>query len=214
MPLSLSSIAIEEKNKLATDSSFLLCLKITIPGVAIPVRVVRNNADLTPWLGETWTAFPFDIDEISEVRGEVPQVNVRVSNLSRAMEKYIQDYDIYCKNNGYKPIEVSIYVVNTKQVAANPTCDPEVEHVFELKQPRTDSRWATFVLGVANPFRRRYPQERILKNFCRFRFKSARCGYAGTAAACNKTLAQCRLLENSKRFGGFPGAGIGGLVVA
>ncbi len=58
MPLSLSSIAIEEKNKLATDSVFLICLEITIPGVAEPVRVVRNNEDLT-WQGETWVAFPF-----------------------------------------------------------------------------------------------------------------------------------------------------------
>lgn len=215
MPLTLSSIAIEEKNKLATDSVFLICLKVTIPGVTDPQHMVRDNKDLD-WQGITWTAFPFELDEISEVKGEVPQVNIRICNIMRAMEGFIQDYDTYCKVNGYSPMEVVIYVVNTKQIAAHPMCDPEVSHEFILKQPKTDSKWATFVLGASNPFRRRFPQGRILKNFCRFRFKGddKRCGYTGTAAECNKTLARCRVLENSERFGGFPGAGKGGLVIA
>jgi lambda family phage minor tail protein L len=215
MPLSLSSIAIEEKNKLATDSVLLIALKVTIPGVDDPVYMVRNNEDLT-WQGQTWVAFPFDLDEISEVRGEVPQINVRICNITRALESFIQDYDAYCKNNGYSPMVVEIFVVNTKAVAANPDCDPEVSHIFELKQPKTNSKWATFVLGAANPFKRRFPQERILKNFCRYKFKGVdgRCGYAGTETECNKTLARCRALANSVRFGGFPGSGKGSVVVA
>ena len=130
------------------------------------------------------------------------------------MEQYIHDYDVYCKNNGYSPIDVSIFVVNTKAVAANVNCPPETELVFELKQPKSDARWATFVLGVSNPFKRRFPQERVLKNFCRYRFKDTRCAYTGTEPSCNKTLTKCRELENSIRFGGFPGVGRGGVVVA
>ena len=168
MPLALSATAIEEKNKLATDGVWLVALKITIPGVSTPIRVVKNNEDIT-WQGETWTAFPFEIDEISETsKGEVPQVNVRVSNVSRAMEAYIHDYDAYCKTNGLQSITVNIYVVNSKNLGSS---TPEVEHVFELKRPKTDSKWATFTLGASNPFKRRFPLNRLMKNYCRYRFK-------------------------------------------
>jgi phage-related protein len=212
--VSLSSLAIEEKNKLATDSVFLVALKITIPGEAEPIRVVRNNEDLT-WQAETWTAFPFELDEIGdEAKGEVPQVIIRVANVSRVMETYLQAYDLYCKNSGWSPIEVSIYVVNTAQVAADPDSAPEVEHIFELKQPKTDSRWATFVLGASNPFNNRFPRNRIRKNQCQFRpLGGTRCAYPGEESECNRTLSRCRDLDNSERFGGFPGVGHGGVIV-
>ncbi len=215
MPLSLSTIAIEEKNKLARDSQFVICLLITIPGLEDPLRIVRDNQNLT-WLGETWTAFRFDIDEIGDTdKGEVPQVNIRVSNASRAMEHYIQDYDAWVKNNGFTPITVNIYVVNTKAVTNNGSCDPEVEHIFELTKPSSGPQWVTFALGASNPFNRRFPLPRMFRNLCRYRqFKSARCGYAGAQTTCDRTLTRCRELNNSPRFGGFPGMGVGGLNVA
>lgn len=192
-PLSLSSVGIEEKNKLATNSVWLLALEITVPGLTDPLRIVRNNENVT-WRGETWSAFPFEIDEIGEEsKGEVPQVEVRVSNVSRAMEAYIQAYDLYTKVNGFTPITVSIFVLNSKNLASS---DPEVEHLFELKQPKTNAQWATFVLGASNPFNQRYPQARILRNHCRFIFKGALCAYAGAEATCDKTLVRCREIFN------------------
>lgn len=207
MSLSLSAIATTEKNKLGTDSVWLIALKIDIPGLVSPIRVVRNNEDIT-WDGKTWTAFPFEIDEISDQKGEVPRVNIRVSNISRAMEAYLQDYDTYTKNNGFSPIEVTIYVLNSDNLASS---TPEVEHVFELIQPKSNSKWVTFTLGASNPFNRRFPQARILKNHCRYIFKDSRCGYTGAATSCDKTLSRCRALSNSTRFGAFPGCGQAGL---
>lgn len=217
--LSLSSIAIEEKNKLATDSVWLVCLKIVIPDME-PIYVVRNNADIiwnyasnpNPY---TWQAFPFELDEVGDTsKGEVPQVNLKISNISRTIEFYIQQYDTYCKINGYSPINVYIYVVNTKVIADNITADPEVEHQFELIQPTMDSKWATFTLGASNPFNRRFPQGRLLKNFCRWKvFKGTRCGYIGAETTCDRTLTQCRSYGNSERFGGFPGVGREGISV-
>ena len=200
MPLPLSSIAIEEKNKLAnSDSVFLLALKITIPGVATPVRVVANTEDIT-WEGETWQAFPFEVNEITETEsGEVPRIDVKVSNVSREMELYIHAYDLYCKTNGFYAIECVLYVLNTLDLA-NP--DPVTWHVFELIQPKTDAMWVTFTLGAANPFNRRYPQRRLVPS-CQWKFKSDECGYSGVQSECNKTLSRCRELNNSSRFGGF-----------
>ena len=214
MPNSLSSIAIAEKNRLATDSVFLVCLKITIPGVSEPVRLVGNSANIT-WQGVPWAAFPFTINEISEATGEVPRVDIQISNVSRAMDVYLQYYDDYIKANGYTPITVNIYVVNTAVIANNGNAAPEVEHLFELKQPKADSMWATFTLGASNPYNRRFPQNRIMKNHCRYRFKGSdgRCGYALSESTCDHTLTRCRELNNSTRYGGAPGAGASGFEI-
>lgn len=220
MAIPLSSIAIEEKNKLATDSVFLVALKMTIPGVADPIRIVNNNENITwkydGYTDGTWVAFPFTIEEITESTGEVPRVDIKVSNVSRAMDVYLAQYDAYIKANGYSPVTVNIYVINTKVIAGDDDAAPEVEHIFELKQPKADSMWATFTLGAMNPYNRRFPQNRILKNHCRFRFKGSdgRCGYAGVETTCNHTLARCRELSNSIRFGGAPGVGASGFEIS
>ena len=216
--ITLSSVAIEEKNKLNTDSVFLVCLRIVIPGVTEVIRIVDNSENIT-WqhpsddAPETWSAFPFQINEISEgTGGEIPCVTIQISNVSRAMDVYLQTYDAYIKTNGYTPTTVSICVVNSKVIAADPDADPEVEHIFELKQPKCDSQWATFILSASNPYTRRFPQNRILRNHCRYKFKGAdgRCGYTGAETTCDHTLIQCRARSNSTRFGNAPGVGQGG----
>ena len=202
-PLPLSTVAVQEKNKLANaDSVFLVALEITIPGLETPVRVVSNTEDIT-WRGETWVAFPFELDEISETMNEVPRVDIRVSNAGRAMELYLYDYDSYCKVNGYAPVTCKIFVVNTLNLASS---DPEVEHEFIMVQPRTNAQWATFTLGASSPWNRRYPQRRLIPS-CQWRFKGAECQYAGGETTCNKTLTRCRELSNTARYGGFYAVG-------
>ena len=274
MPLPLSTIAIEEKNKLATDSVFLVCLEITIPGVGTPIYIVNNNEDIT-WKGVTWVAVPFSISELSDQSAsEVPSVTIQVNNVSRVMDQYLQQYDAYVKLYGYSPLTVNIYVINTKAIAVKsvtsidrennvvgvvcvdhqfsigqdvyisgadqteyngvhnvtsasvnevtfvitttPTtpatgaitaqlATPEVSHIFELKNPSADDQYATFVLGASNPYNRRFPQNRILANSCRFRFKDVRCKYVGVETVCDHSLSRCRVLSNVAHYGGFPG---------
>lgn len=185
MPLPISGTAISEKNKLTSDSVWHIAIEVTVPGLADPIRIVDNNADVT-WRGETWQAFPFELDPIPEGnKGEVPRVDLRVSNVSRAMEQYLHAYDAYIKSLGYSPITFSIFVLNSKNLAST---TPEVEHIFELTQPRTDSKWATLTLGADNPFSKRFPVHRILKNHCRFHFnfpagRDLLCGYASSGMA-------------------------------
>ncbi|MEW5724399.1 MAG: DUF1833 family protein [Thermodesulfobacteriota bacterium] len=211
MPLPLSQIALQEKNKLGSDSVWLLALEIEIPGLDQPVRVVRNTEDIT-WRGQTWVAFPFELNEITEqAGGEVPRVDLMVSNVSRAIESYLQQWDAWTKQNGKEPITVNIYLVNSLNLASD---DPEVEYVFQLRQPKTDNKWARFTLSGDNPYNRRFPLNRILKDSCPYRFKGARCGYTGAASTCGHTLTNCRSLGNSSRFGGCPGAGQSGLRIS
>jgi lambda family phage minor tail protein L len=210
VPRTISSTALAEKNKLATDCIWYIALEIVIPGVTT-LRVVRNNENIT-WDGQTWTAFPFELEPITEEgRGEVPRVDLRVSNVSRTIDQYLQSYDEYIKTNGYSPVTVEIFVLNSKNLSS---ATPEVSFLFELKQPRADAYWATFTLGAANPFNLRFPQDRFLKNHCRWVFKSTECGYSGSTTSCDKTLPACRNMNggsNSERYGGFPGVGYGGI---
>jgi lambda family phage minor tail protein L len=211
MPRSLSALAIVEKNKLATDSIWHLLLEITIPGVGAPVRIAYNNENVT-WRSQTWQAFPFELGEIGEEsKGEIPQVELKVSNVSRIMESYVQEYDYYTKVNGFSPIICSIFVVNSKNFGSS---TPEVEHLFELQSVKTNSMWVSFILGASNPFNLRYPTRRLLKNHCGHSFKDAWCKYAGAETTCDKTLTRCRVLLNSANYGGFPGVGYGGLRLA
>lgn len=209
----LSTTAIAEKNKLATTSVFLILAKVTIPGVVTPVRVAANNESVS-WDGETWLPVPFELDEIGEEsKGEVPQVVLRIGNAARTMEQYVQAYDTYCKTNGYASIEVEIYVVNSLNLGS---ATPETTHQFELKQPKTDASWVYFVLGAPNPFNRRAPLARVLRNHCRWIFKSTECGYTGASTSCNKTITACRAMaggSHTTRFGGFPGVGNRGVRV-
>ncbi len=200
MPLPLSSIAIEEKNKLAnSDSVFLIAALIEIPGLAQDIRVIANTEDIT-WDGETWQAFPFDIDEIVDGdSGEVSRVDVRVSNVSREMETYLHQYDAYCKANGFEPVLCTIYVINSLNLASS---TPECELKFKLIQPKTSSEWVTFTLGARNVFNIRYPKRRLIPS-CQWTFKGTECEYSGGETSCNKTFARCQELNNTIRFGGF-----------
>lgn len=210
MAIILSSEVIAQKNALGSTDSFLVCLEIIIPEVTEPIRLVSNTEDIE-WRGHTWLAFPFEMDEITDqIQGEVPRVDLRIPNVNRDIEAYLQEYDRYVKLNGPADITVTIYVVSS---ATLDDPNPVVSHDFILIQPKTDINYATFTLGAPNPYKKRFPLHRMLKNNCRFKFKGTLCGYTGTETSCNKTLTRCRELNNSTRYGGFPGVGRGGISI-
>lgn len=205
--LSLAAAAILEKNKLASTGAMVLLLEITLPDGTV-LRVCSNTENVT-WPssgGETYTAFPFKIEELSEARSrEAPRLAVQVGNASRAIQAYLEQGD------GGVGAEVVLRVVNTALLSL---ADPWVRFDFTCTGCKADSQWVTFTLGAANPMRKRFPGCRVIKNFCRWKFGSDECGYTGSAyTTCDKTLASCRLRGNSTRFGGFPGCGKGALYV-
>ncbi|HSV27246.1 MAG TPA: hypothetical protein VLH60_05075 [Sedimentisphaerales bacterium] len=212
MPLPLSSVAIAEKNKLATNSAFLLLLQIIIPGEASALRFVDNTDDIT-WAGHTWQRFGFKVEQIREGANEVPQTVLAVDNIAPYMRQICQAYDHHLKTSGVRLIETRLYIVNTAALAANPDCAAVDTYVFQISNIRLDHSWVYFTLSASNPYRRRFPQHRILKDGCRFAFRGPLCGYAGTEIDCDRTLRRCRELGNSSRFGAFPGVGHGGVVV-
>jgi lambda family phage minor tail protein L len=207
MPLSLSAAAYLEKNNLASSNVWIVLVEITLPDATV-LRVCSNNANVT-WPssgGDEYVKFPFDIEDDSESSdGQVPELVLKVSNVSRVMQSYMDQAD------GGVGSTVRVMVVNSGNLAE---ADPELEMFYEVVDAKSDSMWAYFTLGADNPFRKRFPKRRAFKNHCRYRnFKGDQCGYGGAETECDRTLTRCRALGNSERFGGFPGVGQKGLYV-
>ncbi len=206
----ISSVVKVEKNKLTTDSVFLILLEITIPSVAETIRVVNNNEDIT-WNSYTWQRFPFSIDEISESsNAETSQFQIKVSNVNNIIGQYIRQYDVYVKQNGFSPIDVVLYVVNSKDLD-NPT--PVYSYDLILSTQSINHLEVAFTVSARDLFRARTPQYKMYPNACRFKFKSSLCGYTGSETSCDKTLVRCRELDNSMRYGGFPAVGNKGISI-
>lgn len=204
--LTLSADAISEKNKIAGDSVWLVLLEVKIPGATL--RLVNNNENITwPTVGgNDWTAYPFNLEQIREnSRNEVPSVTIRISNVSRDVQYYLEAAD------GAVGFPVVIRVVNSEHLNLT---DPELELDYVVKSVTYDAQWVTFTLGGSQHIVRRCPERRYLKDFCPFRYGAIECGVSAATVSsyptCNKSLAACRERSNSARFGGHPGIPTGG----
>jgi lambda family phage minor tail protein L len=208
--LNLSPIVKEDKNLLSSDGVFLPMLKIQIPSITETIRIVDNTDDIV-WNSETWQKFPFQIDQINEnSNGERGQFKITVSNLNGVIGQYVRQYDNYVKINGFEPVVITLYVINTKDLLNTlPVFSQEVI----MSKPEINQIQVNFTVAAKDLFRINVPTHRMFTNSCRFKFKGNSCGYTGIESLCDKTLARCRELNNSARYGGFPLIGNQGVVI-
>lgn len=189
--LELSKIATLEKNKLSTDAPFLVLIDIADKNVGEHIRVVRNTEDIA-WNGQTWTAYPIDIENYTEDGKTLPALNLKISSGKGLITTYIQKYD------GFVDAKVSIYVVNAKLLDV---ATPELELDFVINETSYDEQWISFTLGASSEIADRFPSNRYLTDYCPFVCGDIRCGYSGTEK-CKNNLASCLI---PLRFGGEPG---------
>lgn len=196
--MELSTAAILEKNRVSTDGVWLLLCTITPAGES-PIRLVNNNENIV-FQGLTYYMFPFELSPVKESGTELSNTTLSVSNVTGAIQQIVEQYD------GIIGAEVNIKVINT-----NLTDYIAAEENFIVVGTSADRERVTFKLGTDFIFTRRFPNTRILKDYCPFKFKGPQCGYSGNIATCNKTLTDCRGRGNSERFGGEPTIPQGGL---
>ena len=204
--LSLSLAQILAKNKLVGDGAWLFCAHIQHDSLGVDGLKITRNTDDVEWDGSTWTAFPFELEARAEAKKqEQSPVRLRISNIAGIVQATIDanyglvgaSVTMYLLAPGYGPSDVAAITLEYTVISA--TCD---------------YTWATFSLGARSPYGTRFPRTKMIKNSCRFAdFKGELCGYSGAETVCDKTLARCRELGNSERFGGFPGIGRGGVYV-
>lgn len=174
--LTLSTAATLAKNRIGDTSTFLMLLEIEFDESNI-VRVV-NNTENIQWANAEWVAFPFDINVFETGRkGEVPKINLKVSNVQRYIQSLIEPY-----NGGVDKI-VKLYVVHSENCTLLETAptridtgQAEIEVELLITETSADNTWVNFTLGSPNYYTQRFPKNIITKNFCRWRYKSPQCG--------------------------------------
>ena len=196
MANNLPAILVLEKNKLSTTSAWIVLFEIMIDETTT-INICQNNEEIT-FEGKQWLPFPCKLDAVTaNSQGEIPSIKLRITNVSRVLQPYIEAY------TGGTGAEVRIIVVNS--AALDDSNNIALELFFDVLSSSADSKWLTLDLGTPNPLRRRYPLYRAIARHCNWTFKSRECNYTGADTTCKRHLEDCRLKNNSDRFGGRPG---------
>lgn len=194
---------ITEKNLLSGTAPWLILIDVYVD-ISTTLYLVRNTEDIT-FNSQLYTAFPFEIESfVMKSKGELPTIQLKVSNVSRAIQAHLEATDGLIGN------ALTLRVVNNAYLAENYA---ELTETFEILNCVADVMWVTFTLGFPSPMSRRFPLYRYIADHCRYvgHFKGAECKYAGSDSACDGTLDDCRTKSNSANYGGFPGLGKGGI---
>ena len=172
---SLPVNVILEKNKIASNSAWLVLLEIKLNNTSnTTFRLVRNTEDIT-YDGEVYTAFPFELDTSStDSDGSLPSIDLKVSNITHVLQPYLLDL------RGGIGSTVTVRVVNSALLTEDYS---ELEMEFLVTASHSERSSVTFRLGAANPLTQRFPLFRYIGLHCRWRFGSVECGYTGFAIA-------------------------------
>lgn len=203
----LSPAIIEEKNKIEGDGVWILLLDLVSPDLVYHLRLAQNTEDVE-YLGETYQAFPFQLGEITdESKGRVSGVPLKVSNIDRLVQGYIEQDATFGSD-----WDVTISLVNTELMDTEDFTP--LSRKFKSKGVVCDSKYATFGLGGPSPLKIQTPSQKYSSNSCQRTFNDGRgCPYStkgsGSFTNCNGTLAECKLrypngiIEGTRKLG-FP----------
>jgi len=194
MPLETGAGFITEKNKQENRPVFLY--RVFEYNDSDDLFLTSHDADVT-FDGQVYTKFPITHEAISDnTQGEIDQVNLRISNVSRAIQAYLEA-------NDWRGKKVTITAVFLDALA---DADDAIVHTFFIDNYTSDEKDVNVVLTTKfDVLDIQLPLGAYNRNYCRWKFKSSECGYAGSESVCNKTKQDCRDNKNNVvRFGGFP----------
>ena len=205
----LSFATIIEKNKVNSDTPFLVCLEVDVRDFDVyaninsptspiiqTLRLVNNSTDIV-FRDQTYLAMPFSIDLREDV-GEMSTLNINIDDYTGAVRQALQSY------NGGIGFDVRLVIVN----AARLDKEAEIREFFRIVSANTNDFKVSWQIGAENALIYPFPRRRQYRDRCVWRYKSAQCGYTGELPSCDLTLTGgngCATHFNENRFGGFPG---------
>lgn len=196
MPLTTNNAFKEETRKRSLQPIFLYTI-YDYDGQGTNKYFAAYDTNIT-FDGVEYLKFPITHDEITEnVKGEIDTVKVQLSNISRLIEYYLQNYDLRGKK------------ISIKMVFANLLDDPDAYIEFSNYIDSYSSNVKDVVFNIMSKFDIlgvTVPGRIFIKSHCQWLFKSPECGYSGSETECNRTRSRCRELGNQLRFGAFPSA--------
>ena len=144
--------------------------------------------------GVTYVSFPISHSSLTEnISGTIDAVNIKVSNISRVIQAYLEAYD-------FSGLKVTIKtVLDVTDVAALTTA------TFYIDSFTADQLDVNFVctskLDIHNV---QLPLRIYSREYCQWTFKGTECKYVGAGTCVNKTKQECIVNGNLLNFGGFP----------
>jgi lambda family phage minor tail protein L len=150
--------------------------------------------------GVTYAKFPITIGPITEnARGEVDATRVLVSNVSREIQYYLENYELRGK-------KLSIYQVWADQLADT---DNYKMHAYYIDRIESSAKVVAFdCLSLWDINDAQVPACLYLRGNCEWiktgGYKGTQCGSVSAEASCDGTMANCRARNNISRYGGFP----------
>lgn len=201
MTKSLSVASVIEKNRLSSDTPWLICLDIAVndpaTGTVVETLHIVRNTEAIVYNGFTYAPGNFDI-ELREESGVQNNIKLAIRDYTLAVQQRMQNY------GGGVGFSVAIMVVN----AAALTVAPEVIENFEVVGAESSNYVCTFTLGAENNVTKTFPRRRQAKDYCQWRYKGDDCGYTGALPSCDLSLKGpngCVSHQNVIHFGAFPG---------
>jgi phage-related protein len=132
-------------------------------------------------------------EQSCESDGQISDVTLTVGNADRAIQYYIENYDLIGKK--VKIIQifsgVSDYIATT----------------FRIKSAKAKKDYVSFTLSIGfDVLRLEIPARTVRSRMCWHRFKGTdgSCGYSGSDTTCDRSFEACKAKGNVARFGGFP----------
>ena len=189
----INNVSITEKNKAENRPIYLYSL-YKYDGTN-DLHFAEHDVEVT-FNGITYSPFPITHDFVSEnSSGQIDTVKLRVSNVSREIQGYLENFDLRGKK-----VEILL-------VWADHLNDPSamIKDTYYIDSYGADQNVAEFSLsGRIDVLSVELPCRKYSRTHCSWKFKSSECGYTGGETSCDKTLKRCRQLSNQLRFGGFP----------
>ena len=154
-------------------------------------------------------------------KGPASRPSIKISNLFGLITGMAEDYDGLV---GVKVVRRQVYVCFLDAVNfidGNPQANPSEEVIsrYEIEQlSELTSETATFTLSIPTETDgAQFPSRTMLADICSWAYRSAECGYTGSAVAdefdqpttnpgkdkCGKCRRSCELRNNIGSFGGF-----------
>jgi phage-related protein len=196
-----------DKHKISSSVAYIVMLEVSVidPSSRAIVEMIRiaNNNELIQWQGNSFHPAFFEIDVTYE-QDKLPSVSLSFRDFQGVMQASLQAH------HGLTGSNVRMLVINTS-VPDNP---PEMDENFVINSAKANASDYTVALtmGCENPIGLRFPPFVAFRDHCRFVYKGAECGYAGTLPSCDLSFSGtngCKTHNNTLRFGGFPGIHVG-----
>ena len=141
--MELSTAAIIEKNKTASNGADLLLCDITCRDESL--HLVANNENIV-FQGVTYYAYAFSVDKIKVSSTEMPSARLNISNITGSMQALLEKYD------GADGVTVSLKAINTN--VPDEILDEEVFDVIGSSADKKDSNaeyWHQFFVAETLP---------------------------------------------------------------